>query len=320
VELVVEPRLGRVDTVPSLAVHGAQGPRVRLEVVTTDAAGHRWRSSGEYPVGQDGVLMIDDVERPWWDMAFADPEAVPVAFTAPDTVLRYDLSVAADGEVARADLRRSRGPTRPAEDLPGTGFVLRVYRPDDVQGPASAVVVVPGSTGLSAMAPTAALLAAHGYVAAVLGYMQERGLPPAFRQIPVESILGGLRAFAELPEVDDARMGVLAVSVGTVAALVTLSGADAPTVGSVVVESPTHVVWQALAGGGPPPKAPMLTPRRRGPAVRADPWGEAARPDAAHAARVAVLPPSAVRGAGGAAGLPGGPRRVRRRRRRGDPH
>jgi dienelactone hydrolase len=191
-------------------------------------------------------------------MAFADPEAVPVAFTAPDTELRYDLSVAADGEVARADLCRSWGPTRPTEDLPGAGFVLRVYRPDDLQGPAPAVVLVPGSTGLPAMAPTAALLAAHGYVAAVLGYMQERGLPPAFRQIPVESILGGLRAFAELPDVDDARMGVLAVSVGTVAALVALSGADAPTVGSVVVESPSHVVWQALADGGPPPKASML--------------------------------------------------------------
>jgi len=52
---------------------------------------------------------------------------------------------------------------------------------------------------------------------------------------------------------------VMAVSVGTVAALVALSGADAPTVGSVVVASPTHVVWQALTEGGPPPKAPMLT-------------------------------------------------------------
>jgi hypothetical protein len=44
-----------------------------------------------------------------------------------------------------------------------------------------------------------------------------------------------------------------------VAALVALSGADAPAVGSVVVESPTHVVWQAMDDGGPPPKAPMLT-------------------------------------------------------------
>jgi hypothetical protein len=66
---------------------------VRLEVGTTDAAGHRWRSSGEYAVGQDGLVLMNDAERPWWDMAFADPEAVPVAFTAPDTELRYDLSV-----------------------------------------------------------------------------------------------------------------------------------------------------------------------------------------------------------------------------------
>jgi hypothetical protein len=43
VELDVEPRVGRVDTVPRFFVGGASGP-VSLEVVTTDAAGHRWRS------------------------------------------------------------------------------------------------------------------------------------------------------------------------------------------------------------------------------------------------------------------------------------
>jgi hypothetical protein len=82
VELVVGPRVCRVDTVPSLAVRGAQGPGAPGSG-TTDAAGHRWRSSGEYAVGRDGALVIDDAERPWWDMAFADAGAAPVAFTAP---------------------------------------------------------------------------------------------------------------------------------------------------------------------------------------------------------------------------------------------
>lgn len=258
-ELIAEPRVGRVDTVPALAVRGSRGP-VRVEVETTDAAGRRWRSTGEYAVGPDGALVLDDPERPWWDMAFADADAVPVAFTASDTELRYVVSaVAAEGAEARVELRRRWGPARPAEDVPGTGYVLRVYRPDAVAEPAPGVVVVPGSTGVAAMAPTAALLAAHGYVTAVLGYMQEPGLPPTFSRIPVEAIDAGLRAFAALPGVDAARIGVLAVSVGTVAASVALSGPGAPAVAAVVLVSPSHVVWQALTEGGPPPKAPMLT-------------------------------------------------------------
>ena len=257
-ELVVEPGAGRVDTVPRLVVRGVRGP-VMLEVVTTDAAGHRWRSSGAYPVGTDGALLLDDPEHPWWDMAFADTGAAPVAFTAPDTELRYQVAVSAEGAEARTDVVRSWGSGRPAEDVRGEGFALRVYRPAEESDAAPGVVVVPGSTGVSAMAPTAALLAAHGYVAAVLGYMQEPGLPSAFRRVPVEVIAAGMRAFAALPGVDSGRVGVVAVSVGTVAALVALSGDGAPPVGAVVVVAPTHVVWQALAEGGPPPEEPMLT-------------------------------------------------------------
>ena len=47
-------------------------------------------------------------------------------------------------------------------------------------------VLVPGSTGMAAVAPRAALLCARGYTTAVLGYMQEPGLPSTFRQIPIE--------------------------------------------------------------------------------------------------------------------------------------
>ena len=259
-QLVVEPQSGRVDTVPRVLVGGVRGP-VRLVVATTDAAGHRWESSGTYVVGADGALVFDDAERPWWDMAFANADAVPVAFTAPDTELRYEVRVSADGAppgTAVTDVRRCWGPGKGAEDVRGDGFVLRIYRPNGRPGEAPGVVVVPGSTGVSAMAPTAALLAAHGYVAAVLGYMQEPGLPSTFRQIPIEAILAGLRGFAALPGVDPARVGVLGVSVGTVAALAALSGSDAPPIGGVVVASPTHVVWQAQAEGAPP-KASMLT-------------------------------------------------------------
>ena len=89
------------------------------------------------------------------------------------------------------------------------------------------------------MAPTAALLAEHGYVGAVLGYMQEPGLPSSFCRIPVEAFVAGIRAFAALPGVDSARVGVLAVSVGAVGPLVALGEDDAPPVRTA---SPSTIV------------------------------------------------------------------------------
>ena len=100
---------------------------------------------------------------------------------------RRELLRLRDG-APRAAVWRRWGPIRPAQDVRGEGFVLRVYRPDEARGDGPGVLVMPGSTGVSAMAPTAPLLAAHGYITAVLGYMQEPGLPPSLEQIPVEAI------------------------------------------------------------------------------------------------------------------------------------
>ena len=118
---------------------------------------------------------------------------------------------------------------------------------------------MPGSTGLSAMAPTAALLATHGYVAGVLAYMQEPGLPPLFERIPLESATDAMMSFAALDEVDADRVVVHASSVGTSVALSALTPAEAPKPSGIVLVAPTHVVWQALPEGGRPPPVSTLT-------------------------------------------------------------
>lgn len=61
------------------------------------------------------------------------------------------------------------------------------------------MLVVPGSTGLAAIEPTAALLASHGYLALVAAYMQEPGLPPAMKEIPVELIGAALAKLDRWP-------------------------------------------------------------------------------------------------------------------------
>lgn len=259
-ELHVTPLDGPVDVAPTLAVRGVSaGTPVTMTIRTTDAAGQLWCSSGTYPVTADGSFEMDDPERPWWDMRFDDPHAVPVAFSAPDDALDYQVSVSCAVGSAESVIRRRWSSAGAPEDLAGDGWRLRLYRPDGSDDARPGVLVVPGSTGVSAFAPTAALLATHGYAAGVLGYMQGPGLPSSFRRIPVETIVAAAKAFFDAPPVDADRVGLLAVSVGVAAALAALGGDDAPRVRGVVAVSPTHVVWQALGDGGPPPKASMLT-------------------------------------------------------------
>ncbi|MFP5348135.1 MAG: acyl-CoA thioester hydrolase/BAAT C-terminal domain-containing protein [Actinomycetes bacterium] len=259
-KLFVAPADGLVDTVPVLTVDGVEpGTAVEVTVTTTDAAAHRWRSSGDYVVAPGGSVQMEDPERPWWDMRFDDARSAPVAFTASDRALEYEVSVSCPAGSVQEVVRRSWAGDTPQTSRTGDGWSMRLYQPRGDDLPRAAVLVVPGSTGVSAMAPTAGLLAAHGYVAGVLAYMQERGLPSSFQRIPVEALVSGLRAFSATAGVDPDRVAVLAVSVGTAAAIAALSEATAAAVRAVVVVSPTSVVWQGLSDGGPPPKASMLT-------------------------------------------------------------
>jgi dienelactone hydrolase len=109
------------------------------------------------------------------------------------------------------------------------------------------------------MAPAAALLASRGYLAAVLSYMGEPGLPASFQRIPVETVGQALTALCAEPEVDPDRLGVWAVSIGTALALSALSGRDVPSVRGVVVFSPTSVVWQGANLAGRRPGMSSLT-------------------------------------------------------------
>jgi BAAT / Acyl-CoA thioester hydrolase C terminal len=265
VDLHVTPADGPVDVAPMLRVDSAAaGDEVTLTMSTTDAAGRRWRSVGVHRVDPDGALQTDDPERPWWDMAPdqdapADQGTAPVAFTAPDEALDYRLSVSSHRGVADAVVRRTWGAGLTRAEYAGDGWRLRVYRPAGRAGNRPAVLVVPGSTGVAAVAPTAALLATHGYVAGVLAYMQEAGLPASMRSIPTEVLTPGLQALRDTAATAAERVAVLAASVGTVVALGALGCDGAPRVGAVVVVSPTHVVWQAMSVAGRPPKASMLS-------------------------------------------------------------
>jgi dienelactone hydrolase len=256
--LVVEPADGLVDQIPEIRFEGApEGTAITLTISTTDAAGHHWRSSttGRHS-GMDGDT---DQSEPWWAMEFASEGEPPVAFTAPPDQLEYQIRAEVGQEVATAVATRRwlAGAVR-GETVVGDGYRLTTFAPDG-GGDHPGVLIIPGSVGPAALEPMAALLASHGYATAVLAYIQEPGLPPSLREVPIEALAAGYRSFAASSAVNADRVVVLAASVATGGALALLaSTADLDPRGLVAI-SPTHVVWQALGDGGPPPKASSWT-------------------------------------------------------------
>jgi dienelactone hydrolase len=265
--LTVEPVEGPVDEPPAIKVTQApSGATVNLEVRTVDAAGHSWRSVTSFRASRDGVVdpsrdpPVDspyagvDPAAPLWAMEFASDDEAPVAFVAPVDRLEYVLEARSNGEGASQRIVRcwmADGVRR--EQLRGEGFSGPLFLPAG-DAPAPALLLVPGSTGVEALEPEAALLASRGYCAFVAGYMREEGLPPSLCEIPVEALLAATRALADRERVDDGRIGWLAASVGTQGALASLALAEAPRVRCAVAIAPSSVIWQALPADGRPPK------------------------------------------------------------------
>jgi dienelactone hydrolase len=256
--LVVEPADGLVDQVPGIRVEAApDGMAITLTITTTDAAGHRWQSSTA--VSEQGASGNADQSEPLWSMEFASEGTPPVAFTAPPDQLEYQLRAEAGHQVATAVATRRwlTGAGR-GETVVGDGYRLTTFAPHGGKDHPG-VLIVPGSVGAVALEPMAALLASHGYATAVLAYIQEPGLPPSLREVPIEALAAGYRAFAASSAVTTDRMAVVAASVATGGALAMLAHTPDIDPRGLVAISPTHVVWQALGDGGPPPKASSWT-------------------------------------------------------------
>ena len=111
------------------------------------------------------------------------------------------------------------------------------------------------------MLPTAGLLAAHGYVATVLRYLDGPGLPPRLHEVPLEHLAAGIRAAVAQSTVEPGHFAVLAASVGSEGVLATLAAFDEPACSAVVAIAPSSVVWQAPGDGGRPPDASSWTLR-----------------------------------------------------------
>ncbi|MFC5804777.1 acyl-CoA thioester hydrolase/BAAT C-terminal domain-containing protein [Streptomyces formicae] len=181
----------------------------------------------------------------------------PVAFTAPDSQLTWTVRCAADParQVRRTVLRRWRARRIARTETYDEGLRVVEFAPPALRsGTRPVVVLVPGSTGVEAVTPAAALLASRcGFTTVVLGYAGGAGQPRTLKDVPLEPFVRAVDALAQ-----GRRVAVVAYSAGTGGALSALAHARVP-VRAVVAVSPTHVVWQALESGGLPPKASSWT-------------------------------------------------------------
>ncbi len=256
IEVRVTPDPSPADVTPTVTVTGlAPDAATTVVIDLTDAAGHAWRSATPMRTGADGSLdtaTLPDPSRPWWDMAFAEEE-VPVAFAGPAGRLDATVSVDFPGGTASRVCSRVWAGERRVWTSSGDGYQLTVVFPD-TDGPAPAVLVVPGVGGPAAARPLGGMLAAHGYVAGIVTYIEAELLPDGLEEVPVEAFARALADLAGRPEVDPTRLAVHASSFGTGGALLMLCGPDAPAVRAVVLVAPTSVVWQAQPSVGAPPK------------------------------------------------------------------
>jgi len=263
--LVVDPIDGLVDTTPDIRVAGAPGgATVTVAMETRDAAGHTWRSRAAYRADDGGTVHLGrdaPVEGDYagvdpggllWSMRFTETDVAPTAYAASADHAEVTVHAEAGGASTSATMTRRWAAVRVRRTtVEGDGFVGRLHEPAEDTG-RTPVVVVPGSTGAGAVEPWAALWASHGHPAMVVGYLEEPGLPTTLREVPLEALDAGLRHVAE-------RYGrppaVLAFSVGTAGVLAMLATVTEVEVAAVIAAAPSHVVWQALGDGGPPPKA-----------------------------------------------------------------
>ena len=249
---------GLVDSLIEFNVFDTPAEKVELVVDGVDAAGSHWRSRGTHRLGDDGRIELADPDLPWWDMRLVDNPSSPDIFESCDGTLDFTVSVSDGTSSAKVTVPRTWGREHTVEQRRGDGWQLQIYRPESADYPLPGIIVFPGTMVTRSVTAMAALLAAHGYVAAVLFYTQRPGLPDSFSRIATENIAAGIEYFAALPCVDEDRIALHASSVGVQTALSTMVTMGTPA-RAVVAVAPSHVVFQALRRDGPPEKVSALT-------------------------------------------------------------
>ena len=251
-----------------LSITGAvAGAQVKISLTMTDSAGAAWGSENTYVADGNGVVdtrqvapthgSYNDVDPngPYWSMT-PGGSTTPLAFMP--TVSDVEYQIHATTDTAKADITLTRGylANTTSREINGQGFHATIYTPHEPNG--AAVLVVPGTTGRAVAAPTAALLASHGYRTMVIAYAIEEGLSPGVEEIPIEILVTAVDLLLQDTHIETDNVAMIGYSVGTQGVLAALAYTDLK-IGAAIVVSPSSCIWQAIGAGGRPPEKSSWT-------------------------------------------------------------
>jgi dienelactone hydrolase len=254
---------------PAIRVTGlAPLQPITIRAALTDSSGQAFTSSARFVPHSDGVVDTSrsvangnyegiDAMGLFWSLAGKGGAQWPVTGAVETTI---DVLDEKDHLLASAKIRRRMIPDdvqvrelrRPNSPLAG-----RFY--EHSGGKRAALLTLTGSNGGidPSMAP---FLASRGYNVLALAYYHFEGVSENLIEIPLEMFRDALRWLAAQPSVDSQRIGIVGISKGAEAALLTASYFP-EGVRAVAAFVPTSVVWEgadarARFGGDPHFDAP----------------------------------------------------------------
>lgn len=278
-ELSVEPTDALIDEPLDVAVTGLRpGRRVTVTSQFVES-GTQWRCEATFEANEDGVVDLTERAPVGGDYTGVRPMglvqlATPVEGAATDDDEaddEYRLRFTAHADESRiaeaAVTRRACSPSVERVELdPGRdGIVGELYVPAGA-GPHPGIVTLHGSGG----EPTvrfAKVLASRGFATLALRYFGGPDpIPDQFAKVPISYVGRAVDWLQRRDAVAATDVGVLGISRGTEAALLTAGRRD--DVGVVIAYAPSAYVWPGRGGEdeGPPPSAwtvdgdPLPTP------------------------------------------------------------
>ncbi len=250
--------------------------------------------------GSEGGLQVADrskVDMILHRLSSAGLFSSPSNFVMGDRT-RAELAFRArSGLLERSEARDSQrrvliDPGISRQPVETNGLVGWLYEPS-TSGPHPPVLTLHGS---NAAVPhrLSKMLATQGYATLALQYFHAPGLPESLKEIPLEYFDRAIQWLTHRPAVRDGRIGVLGISRGVEAALLTAANYDGPA--TVIGYSGGGVVGHGVAGV--PPRAFIGRPawtRNGKPVAGSDPVGivfDAVKDTHQHRCEIESLPDS----------------------------
>lgn len=266
----ITPEQGSLDEVISIQLSDLTPKRkITLRASMLDDQQQSWSSSAVFKTDAEGKIDLHqqaplsgsyqgvDDEGLFWSMK-------PAKNAAPHSLFSVAKLNAITIKLAAYEKRRLIGECEITRHIRSPQTERIDVNESDVSGilflPGSnknypGVVMIPGVGGVASIEGTAALLAAKGYVVFVLAYCRYKNLPDELYELPLERFRDGIQWLKRHEQVDANRVTVMGIAKGAEALLASLCYLPDQGVKGVILQSPSHVVWQGMGKRRPEKKS-----------------------------------------------------------------